>query len=193
MLSGLQVGLVFIFGTVFCVRGTLTEGELLAFISYSYILMWPVRRLGRMIAEMSKAGVSIDRIAYILDSEQEADKPGALCPDMRADIEFSQVTFAYEEGKEVFSEVSFKIPKGTVFGILGGTGSGKSTLVHLLCRLYDLPPENGKFTLGGVDIADIGRLVAQKTSGLCFRSPFCSRARWVRMSNCGFVLHRSAA
>lgn len=172
LLSGLQVGLVFIFGTVFCVRGTLTEGELLAFISYSYILMWPVRRLGRMIAEMSKAGVSIDRIAYILDSEQEADKPGALCPDMRADIEFSQVTFAYEEGKEVFSEVSFKIPKGTVFGILGGTGSGKSTLVHLLCRLYDLPPENGKITIGGVDIADIKASWLRKNIGIVLQEPF---------------------
>jgi ATP-binding cassette subfamily B protein len=172
LLSGLQVALVFVFGTVFCVRGTLTEGELIAFISYSYILMWPVRRLGRMIAEMSKAGVSIDRIAHILDSPQEADKPGALCPDMRADIEFSHVTFAYEEGKEVLSDVSFKIPKGTVFGILGATGSGKSTLVHLLCRLYDLPPENGKITIGGVDVADIKASWLRKNIGIVLQEPF---------------------
>ena len=172
LLSGIQVVLVFVFGTVFCIGGTLTEGELIAVISYSYILIWPVRRLGRMIAEMSKAGVSIDRIAYIFDSQKETDKPGALCPDIRADIEFRHVTFAYEEGKEVLTDVSFRIPKGTVFGILGGTGSGKSTLMHLLCRLYDLPPENGKITVGGVDIADIKAAWLRKNIGIVLQEPF---------------------
>ncbi len=172
LLSGIQVVLVFVFGTVFCVSGTLTEGELIAFVSYSYILMWPVRRLGRMIAEMSKAGVSIDRIAYILNSEQEKDRPGAVCPDMRADIEFSNVRFGYDEGREVLSDVSFKIPKGTVLGILGGTGSGKSTLVHLLCRLYDIPPENGIITVGGVDIADIKAAWVRKNIGIVLQEPF---------------------
>jgi len=172
LLSGLQVMLVFLFGTVYCVKGTLTEGELIAFVSYSFILMWPVRRLGRMIAEMSKAGVSIDRIAYILDCELEKDKDGALCPDMNADIEFSHVTFGYEEGREILSDVSFKIPKGTVLGVMGGTGSGKSTLMHLLCRLYSLAPENGRITVGGIDIADMKAAWVRKNIGIVLQEPF---------------------
>ncbi|HOA85221.1 MAG TPA: ABC transporter ATP-binding protein, partial [Bacillota bacterium] len=63
-------------------------------------------------------------------------------------------------------------PKGTVFGILGATGSGKSTLVHLLCRLYDLPPENGKITIGGVDIADIKASWLRKNIGIVLQEPF---------------------
>ena len=138
------LGLVFIFGTVFCVRGTLTEGELLAFISYSYILMWPVRRLGRMIAEMSKAGVSIDRIAYILDSSRRPTSPALSARICVLTSSFRRSPSAYEEGKEVFSEVSFKIPKGTVFGILGGTGSGRARSCTCCAGSTTCHPKTGK-------------------------------------------------
>ena len=82
-----------------------------------------------MLAEMSKAGVSIDRVGYILNSEPEKGRGDELCPPMTGDIEFKHVTFGYE-GSEVLHDVSFTIPAGTTFAILGGTGSGKSTLVH---------------------------------------------------------------
>ena len=136
LISGLQVMLIVIFGSVFCVRGSMTAGEFIAFISYNAMLTWPVRSLGRMIAEMSKAGVSIERIRYIMNSPVEQDKPDAVTPDMNGDIAFENVTFAYAD-TPILSDISFRIPQGTTFGILGGTGSGKSTLMHLLNRLYD--------------------------------------------------------
>lgn len=154
LISGLQVMLIVILGSVFCVRGSMTAGEFIAFISYNAMLTWPVRSLGRMIAEMSKAGVSIERIRYIMNSAAEQDRPDAGTPDMCGDIEFQNVSFSYAD-TPVLTDISFKIPRGTTFGILGGTGSGKSTLMYLLNRLYELPPENGRITVGGVDIADM--------------------------------------
>lgn len=154
LISGLQVMMIVIFGSVFCVRGSMTAGEFIAFISYSSMLIWPVRSLGRMISEMSKAGVSIERIRYIMNSAEEQDKPNACTPDLCGDIAFEDVSFGYGE-VPVLEHISFKIPQGTTFGILGGTGSGKSTLMHLLNRLYELPKENGRITIGGVDIADM--------------------------------------
>ena len=170
LISGLQVMLIVILGSVFCVRGRMTAGEFIAFISYNAMLTWPVRSLGRMISEMSKAGVSIERIRYIMSSPAEQDKPDACTPDMHGDIEFHNVSFAYGE-IPVLSDISFRIPQGTTFGILGGTGSGKSTLMHLMNRLYDLPEENGRITIGGIDIADM-------------------KGSWVR-SHIGMVLQES--
>ncbi|MCI9335628.1 MAG: ABC transporter ATP-binding protein, partial [Lachnospiraceae bacterium] len=175
LISGLQVMLIVILGAVFCVRGSMTAGEFIAFISYNAMLTWPVRSLGRMISEMSKAGVSIERIRYIMNSDAEQDKPeaelaGEGTPEMRGDIEFHNVSFFYGDAP-ILSDISFKIPQGTTFGILGGTGSGKSTLMHLLNRLYELPKENGRITIGGVDIADM-------------------KGSWVR-SHIGMVLQES--
>ena len=171
LISGLQVMLTVIIGAVFCVDGKMTAGEFVAFISYNTMLIHPVRSLGRMISEMSKAGVSIERIRYIMNSSTEKDKPDALTPDMKGDIEFKNVTFGYGD-TPVLSGVGFKISKGTTFGILGGTGSGKSTLMHLLDRLYELPPENGKITIGGTDIADIKSEWLRSNIGMVLQEPF---------------------
>lgn len=171
LVSGLQIMLVVVLGTYFCVQGQMTAGEFIAFVSYNTMLVWPVRSLGKTISEMSKAGVSAERIRYILNSRAEQDKPGAVTPDMEGDIEFQHVSFGYG-GENVLSDVSFKIPKGTTFGILGGTGSGKSTLMHLLNRLYDLPEENGRITIGGVDIADMKGEWVRRHVGMVLQEPF---------------------
>ncbi len=171
LMSGLQVMLVVILGAVFAVRGEMTAGDYIAFISYNGMLTWPVRSLGRMVSEMSKAGVSIERIRYIMNSEAEEDKPDAVTPDMQGDIEFKNVSFSYGEA-QILSDISFKIPKGTTFGILGSTGSGKSTLMYLLNRLYDLPAENGQITIGGVDVADMKGEWVRSHIGMVLQEPF---------------------
>ena len=169
LISGLQVMLVTVLGAVFCVQDSITVGEYIAFVSYNSMLVWPVRALGRIISEMSKAGVSIDRIAYIMNSEIEEDKENASEPSLRQDITFEHVSYAYENGgADVLKDVSFTIKAGTTFGILGGTGSGKSTLMYLMDRLYDLKKDCGRILVGDTDITDI-------------------KASWLR-SNIGFVL-----
>ena len=171
-ISGVQVMLIIVFGVVECVNGNMTAGEFIAFVSYNAMLVWPVRQLGRMVSEMSKAGVSIERIRYIMNSDIEKDKENACTPDMLTDICFDHVSFGYNEETEILHDVSFTIKKGTTFGILGGTGSGKSTLMYLMNRLYDLPEGNGKITFGGVDVADMKAEWVRSNVGMVLQEPF---------------------
>ena len=172
LITGIQILTVICMGVLFTVDGNLTVGEFIAFVSYNSSMAWPVRSLGRIISEMSKAGVSIDRIAYILDEKEEEDRPGVTKPAINKDIVFDKVNFKYEEGAAVLKDVSFTVPAGKTFAILGNTGSGKSTLVHLLNRLYDLPDGCGKITIGGVDIRDIDRQYLRSQIGMVLQEPF---------------------
>ena len=173
LISGLQVMLITVLGAVLCVHGEITVGEYIAFVSYNSMLVWPVRALGRIISEMSKAGVSIERISYIMNSEAEADKEDATCPDMKSDITFDHVSYAYENGGgDVLKDVSFTIKAGTTFGILGSTGSGKSTLMYLMDRLYDIKDGEGKILVGNTDIRDIKASWLRKNIGFVLQEPF---------------------
>ena len=168
--SGLQVMLVVVFGAYFCVNGSLTEGEYIAFISYNAQLVWPIRQLGRMISELSKAGVSIDRVFYIMNSPVEQDEPDAVDAPMDGDICFDGVSFAYENSPEILHDISFTVKSGTTLGILGGTGSGKSTLMLLLDKLY--PLEKGKITIGGTDIRKIRTAHLRRNIGMVLQEPY---------------------
>ncbi len=173
VLSGVQIMLIVVFGSVLCLRGEMTAGEYIAFLSYGAIMTWPVRMLGRMIAEMSKAGVSMDRIAYIMEAEEERETGLGLKPPMDQDIVFENVTFRYTaEGREVLKNVSFTVPAGTTLGILGGTGSGKSTLMLLLDKLYDLPADSGRITIGGVELKDIETAHLRRNIGMVLQEPY---------------------
>lgn len=172
IMSGLQIMLVVVFGAVFCIYWDMTAGEYIAFISYNSMLVWPIRMLGRMISELSKAGVSIDRIRYIMESEAEKDKPDALTPDMNGDIAFENVNFAYDNCPQMLHDINFTMKAGTTLGILGGTGSGKSTMMLLLDKLYDLPEGGGRITVGGVDIADIKTEHLRKNVGIVLQEPY---------------------
>ena len=172
VLSGTQILLIVVFGSVFCLQGRMLAGEFIAFLSYAAMLTWPVRMLGRMIAEMSKAGVSIDRIAYIMQAEEETDTGKALRPDMGGDIVFDHVSFAYDEGTEILHDVSFRVKAGTTLGILGGTGSGKSTMMLLLDKLYDLPDNCGTISIGGIDIREIDTRYLREHIGMVLQEPY---------------------
>ena len=170
--SGLQVMLVVIFGVIFCLRDQMTSGEYIAFLSYNGMLVWPVRMLGRMISDMSKAGVSVDRIGQIMNAEEEKDVPNPKMPPMDQEIRFEHVSFGYEGAPEMLHDISLTIPAGSTLGILGGTGSGKSTLMYLLDRLYPLPAENGRITIGGTDIQEISLSHLRGNIGLVLQEPF---------------------
>ena len=170
--SGIQVMLVVVFGAVFCVEGSITEGEYIAFISYNAMLVWPIRQLGRMISEMSKAGVSIDRVFYIMNSPLEQDDGDAEDAPMDGDICFEHVSFAYENAPELLHDIHFTIEAGTTVGILGGTGSGKCTLVHLLDKLYLLEDDQGRITIGGKDIRKIKTQHLRRNIGIVLQEPY---------------------
>jgi ATP-binding cassette subfamily B protein len=136
------------------------------------MLTWPIRMLGRMIAEMSKAGVSVERIAQIMYAEEEKDLPDASEPPMDGDICFEHVSFAYEGGPEILHDITFTMKAGTTLGIIAGTGAGKSTLMLLLDRMIVLPEENGRITISGVDIRHIKGEWLRKNIGFVMQEPF---------------------
>ena len=171
VLSGLQILLTVVFGAVFCIRGSMGPGAYIAFLSYCAMMTWPVRMLGRMISEMSKAGVSLDRIRYIMESPEEETSVG-ITPDLSGDIVFDRVSFSYDGGADVLHDMSFTVPAGSTLGILGGTGSGKSTLVLLLDKLYELPEGQGSIRIGGTDLREIRTDYLRRNIGMVLQEPF---------------------
>ena len=173
LVSYLQLLAVMVYGTVLCVNGEITVGTFIAFNSYTAMLMWPIRSLGRTIANMSKAGISIDRLRYIMNAECEEDHGTVTDINMHGDIVFDHVSYQYENGsKDILQDVSFTVKGGTTIGILGGTGSGKSTLMYLLDRLYELPRGNGTITIDGVDIRDIPLSYLRENIGMVLQEPY---------------------
>ena len=173
LVSYLQLLAVMVYGTVLCVNGEITVGTFIAFNSYTAMLMWPIRSLGRTIANMSKAGISIDRLRYIMNAECEDDHGTVTDINMHGDIVFDHVSYQYENGsKDILQDVSFTVKGGTTIGILGGTGSGKSTLMYLLDRLYELPRGNGTITIDGVDIRDIPLSYLRENIGMVLQEPY---------------------
>ena len=167
--SFVQLFMVIIVGVNMCVGGEITLGTYLAFINYTKQMNWPVRGLGRVITNMSKVGVSIDRLLYIIEAEEEKAPENAKTADMHGDICFDHVSFAYEE-KPVLRDVSFTIPGGSTLGILGETGSGKSTIALLMARLYD--PQEGSISIGGVDLREMDQTTLRRNVGVVLQEPF---------------------
>ena len=172
LLSGLQVITILAAGIFFVVDGAITEGEYLAFIAYNSMLVWPTRSLGRLLSELSKTGISSKRLFEILDAEPERDAENPVEPPMDRDIAFKNVNFSYGTTGEVLHDISFTVPAGTTLGILGSTGSGKSTLTYLLDRLYELPEGAGTITIGGVDIRNISLAHLRRHIGIVLQEPF---------------------
>ncbi len=170
LITGLQVSVVMIFAIIEAVNGTLTLGEFLIFYTYNTGLIWPIRRLGRILSDMSKASVSFDRVNYILSQDEEQDTEGAV-DGVVGDIEFKNVSFGYAN-EDILKNISFSIKKGETFAILGATGSGKSTIVQLLDRLYDLPDGSGEITINGTDIRKLKLAWVRKNIGMVLQEPF---------------------
>jgi len=177
LLSSIQLTIIIGAGVFRCVHGELSPGAFIAFYAYCNWMIWPIRQLGRILSDLSKTKVAIDRIREILSAEQETDPPDSLYPEIKGEICFDKVRFAYSENKDenaspVLHDISFTLKPGETLAILGATGSGKSSLVHLLSRLYDLKEECGKITIDGIDIRRIARSHLRKNIGLCLQEPF---------------------
>ena len=148
-------------------NGSLSAGDLIVFISYNTLLVGPMNMLGRVISNMSRAGIALGRIAEIMNAKEEVY--GKREP-LHGDIVFDHVTFAYEDGKPVLSDVSFTVKEGTTLGILGGTGSGKSTIAYLLDGLY--PLTSGTITIGGKDISELSPATVRGAVGFVLQEGF---------------------
>jgi ATP-binding cassette subfamily B protein len=166
----IQIGGVIILGTYWAAKGDLSLGTLLAFSSYVGMLLWPVRQLGRVLTDMGKTMVSVERINEILCESVETLGSIDQVAQMKGDIQFSNVSFAYEKGQPILQDVSFQVKEGQTIAILGPTGSGKSTLVHLLARLYEY--DSGSISINGIELKSIDKMAVRKAVGLMLQETF---------------------
>ena len=170
-ISMTQTLLTLVVCIIYACNGWITVGTLIVFTSTLGMLLFPIRQLGRTLSDAGKAMVSMKRVQAFLHEEAEPDEPNALKPDLHGDIVFDHVSFAYpDDNVPVLRDVSFTIPAGKTAAVLGGTGSGKSTMMYLLQRLYT--PTSGKITIGGVDIQQIDRKYLRAHVGLILQEPF---------------------
>ncbi|MCK4312083.1 MAG: ABC transporter ATP-binding protein, partial [Candidatus Cloacimonetes bacterium] len=168
--SLVQIGAVIILGTFWAAKGVISLGTLLAFSSYVGMLLWPIRQMGRVLTDMGKAQVSIERIQEILDEPIEEIGGSSIGQKLKGEIEFKDVSFQYEEGKPILKKISFKVKKGQTVAILGPTGSGKTSLVNLLPRLYDY--QSGFIKIDGKEISEIDKKILRENIGIVLQEPF---------------------
>ena len=167
----IQIGGVLVIGTFWASKGIISLGTLLAFTSYVGMLLWPIRQMGRVLTDMGKALVSIGRIQEILDEPiEEFGRDGTPTSPIEGEIVFQNVHFEYEAGKPVLNDVSFHTKKGQTVAILGPTGSGKSSLVHLLPRLYDY--QKGSIKIDGLELKNIDKKTIREKVGIVLQEPF---------------------
>jgi len=165
-----QTGIMVVAGTYFAVRGEITLGTFVAFSTLASYLLWPVRTLGRIISEMSKSFVAIDRIEEILMIPSEYVE-GGLVTDLKGDIVFDHVTFSYEgSDRDVLKDINLTIKQGQTVAILGPTGAGKSTLIHLLARFYD--PTKGSIRINGFESTTLEKHNLRRHVAVVLQEPF---------------------
>jgi ATP-binding cassette subfamily B protein len=171
-----QLGLVLLVGAHWIVTGRLTVGELFAFLAYLGIMLWPVRQMGRILTDLGKTSVALNRIREILAVEREAE-PAAqpeLPARLKGSIEVRGLTFAHANqpagAPGALNDVSFSVAPGESLAILGPSGAGKSTLIHLLLRLYDYA--EGSIRLDGLELSGLPRTWVRSQIGTVMQEPF---------------------
>ena len=157
--------------SIFEVRaGAMSVGDAMLFVTYISTILWPIRNVGRILSDLGKVGVSIERLNEIFQEPME-DLESGLRPNIEGELVFTNVGFKYDDGNEaVLEDVSFSVSKGETVAIMGPTGSGKSSLVHLLTRLYD--PSCGTILIDGVDITQIAPSYLREKVGIVLQEPY---------------------
>ncbi len=149
----LGLGISLVTGYLLYNEGLITLGTIFLFVTYTHILIRPMRELTMQIQELQKAGAGIGRVIELLNIKTKIeDGPGVPVPSGPLDVEFDDVTFAYNDREVVLQDLDFRLEPGKVLGLLGRTGSGKTTISRLLFRLYD--PVAGSVRLGGTDLRE---------------------------------------
>lgn len=173
ILSAIVVGIIIYVGGVQLgdpVAG-MTIGGITAFVNYITFIMWPIQDMARVYASMQHAVASAERSFSLLDTKADlVDKPNAVDPGtIRGDIVFEDVTFYYDEKNPVLSDFSLSLKAGETVALVGHTGSGKSTLVNLICRFYE--PVKGRILINGMDYTDMTIEAIQSRIGMVLQTP----------------------
>jgi len=180
LMTNIQAGLVLVAGAYLAIEGRISLGTLTAFLACVGMYLWPVRRVGRILADLGKALVSLGRINAILSADAESDiaDPSAESPagrdeparpPVRGEIVIEGLSFSHGH-VDVLRDISLRVEPGQTLAILGPSGSGKSTIINLLLRLYDY--ESGSIRLDGVELRDLPRQYVRSRIGVVLQEPF---------------------
>lgn len=169
----MQLLLVLIVGLWRVAHGTLGAGEYFFFLFATNMYIWPIRMLGRMLADMGKAVVALERLHEVLDTRAEDARETEPLPTERLPdgaLQFHDVSFAYGSGATVLNGVSFTVGAHETVALMGPSGSGKSTITSLLQRFYE--PTSGQITKGGTPLSTLDRRLVRARTASVLQPPF---------------------
>jgi ATP-binding cassette subfamily B protein len=167
-----QQGIVLFTGAFFISQGTLTVGTLFAFIMFLNMLLWPVRQMARILTDLGKSVVALNRMGEIL-SEPEESVPRNFTPPpspVAGKIEVTDLVFGHGADSDAINGISFSVEPGETLAILGPSGAGKSTIMHLLLRLYDYSA--GSIKLDGHEFCELDRQWVRSQFSVVMQEPF---------------------
>lgn len=166
-----QYIVIVLIGILFMEQGTMDAPQIAASLGLIGMLIWPIRGLGHMLNDYAKALAASQRIVEILEMPSEYESDGRETPDIKGHIVFDKVTFKFDDTNEpLFKDISFEIKPGETVAFIGRTGSGKSTLMNLLMRMYDY--ESGHIYIDGIELKKIKKEHIRKHLGVVLQEPF---------------------
>ena len=164
MLNNVSFVIVAAFGAWFALRGFISIGVISAFVVYSKQFSRPINELAQLYGQIQTALAGAERIFAVLDEESENKDGDKNDPVREGVIEFKKVNFSYVPGKQVISDFSLKVEAGKKIALVGSTGSGKTTIVNLLMRFYDV--DSGSILIDGTDIRDVSTDALRDSIGI---------------------------
>ena len=163
-LTFLQLAIILVVGGYETISGRMNFGDLIAFVIYINMIIWPIRQMGQLLSDMAKASVSISRIYEVLDLPEEDYEYGIRDVSFSEKIEFKNVSLVINDNK-ILDNISFVINAGESLGVIGSTGSGKSMIVYLLLGLFEAT--SGEILIDGINIKEINkRYLREKISAI---------------------------
>ena len=171
ILSAISLGLLIWWGAKGVIEGIVTLGNLFAFILFIFMLFRPIRQLADRFNTLQMGMVGSERVFNILDTQAQIENKGTVSPaKLKGNIEFDKVWFAYKDEEYVLKEVSFRVSEGETLAIVGATGAGKSSIINILSRFYEI--NKGIIRVDGVDTKEYELEFLRKSIGVVLQDVF---------------------
>jgi ATP-binding cassette subfamily B multidrug efflux pump len=172
LFTNIGVLIILVYGGYSVINGRMSLGQLVASQGYLMMLTGPMRMIGWMVVMAQQASAAADRICEVFDSQADViEAPDAIeLPALRGEVRFNDISFAYEEGSEVLRDIDLVAEPGETVALLGATGSGKTSIVNLIPRFYDVTA--GEITLDGFDVRKVKLQSLRKQIGTVFQEAF---------------------